>query len=394
MDFLRRSWAEVDLDRLCLNYQHIKEMLSSGSQMLAVVKADAYGHGDQMIASELEKCGVRWFGVSNIEEALRLRNAGVSGEILIFGPTPMDYLSLVYKNDITQTVHTMEYARLLMETAQQLGVVPKCHIKVDSGMHRIGFDSRRADTVELLEELYRCPQLHVTGIFTHFASADELCEDGVAYTKEQFAQFMAVCSALEARGVTLGLRHACNSAGTLLYPEMHLDMVRCGIILYGLDPSPECRGRASLEPVMDLYTIVTMVKEIEPGDQISYGRIYTANEKRRVATAAIGYADGYNRTLSNTGRMLVRGQYAPVIGRVCMDQLLLDVTEIPDVAEGDLVTIVGNDGANTLSFDEMAEQTGTINYEKTCLVGRRVTRVYRKGGKLFGVMNYILQEEK
>lgn len=392
MDFLRRTWAEVDLDNLVYNCRSINKILSPGSQMMAVVKADAYGHGDIAVACELESQGVGWFGVSNIEEALRLRDAGIKGEILILGPTPTEYCNIIYENNITQTIHTAEYAKKLGDVAQQEDVRIKCHIKVDTGMHRIGFDSRCVEIIDQLQQLYTSLSLEVTGIFTHFASADELSEDGIAYTEGQFSSFMRICTHLEDRGISLGLRHCCNSAGTILYPQMHLDLVRCGIILYGMDPSAQCKGKIDIKPVMNLYSVVTMVKEIVEGDQISYGRIYTAKEKRRVATVAIGYADGYNRNLSGRGRMIVKGQYAPVIGRVCMDQLLVDITNIKDVKEGDTVTIVGRQGSACLDFDEMAALCDTINYEKTCLVGRRVTRVFRKGGSLSKVLSYLMND--
>ena len=393
MEFLRRTWAEIDLDNLCFNYQSIKKSLSQGSQIMAVVKADAYGHGDRVVSRELQRQGVKWFGVSNIEEALCLRDAGITGEILILGPTPVEYLTQLCENNITQTVHTMEYGKELSAAALAMNTKVKCHFKLDTGMHRIGFDCRDQNVIDNLEQLYQDKGLQATGIFTHFASADELSEDGRQYTFAQFNSFCEVCGKLVGRGIAVGIRHCCNSAATILYPQMHLDMVRCGIVLYGLDPSVECKGKAELKPVMELYSAVTMVKEIRKGDMISYGRIYTAAENRKIATVAIGYADGYNRNLSGTGRMIVNGQYANVVGRVCMDQLLLDVTHIPDIKVGDTATIVGSQNGISLSFDEMAEKSGTINYEKTCLIGRRVTRVYRKYGELYEVMSYLRKEE-
>jgi alanine racemase len=259
-------------------------------------------------------------------------------------------------------------------------------------MSRLGFvvDNGFAESsLAEIAEICRMPCFHAQGIFTHFAVADEENRESVAFTKAQFAKFQELVEKLEARGIPFAIRHCCNSAGTIRYPEMHLDMVRPGVILYGLDPSEDCAGKVDLQPVMELYSCVSMVKEIADGTTVSYGRLYTAHRPTKVATVPIGYADGYERELSNKARMLVRGQYAPVIGRVCMDQLMLDVTHIGGVVPGDLVTIVGEDGGSRLTFDEMASLSGTINYEKVCLIGKRVPRIYRQNGKDIGVVDYI-----
>ncbi|MDL2232853.1 alanine racemase [Ruminococcaceae bacterium OttesenSCG-928-L11] len=391
-DYLKRSWAVVNLNHLEHNFRLIRQTVSPHCMIMGVIKADAYGHGDKYIADQLVRLGVNWFGVSNLEEALSLRQQGIYHPILVFGVTPSENVRLLNEYNVTQTIYSAEYARELHAMAEEAGVGVQIHIKLDTGMSRLGFvlDNGFADTsLHEIEEICAMPRFNAQGIYTHFACADELNDDSIQYTRGQFARFMAVLEQLEARGLTFAIRHCCNSAGTINYPDMHLDMVRPGVILYGLNPSDDCAGKADLRPVMELYSSVSMVKEIAEGTPVSYGRCYTAHRTTKVATVAIGYADGYERELSNKARMLVRGQYANVIGRVCMDQLMLDVTHIDGVKAGDLVTIVGEDGSARLTFDEMAELSGTINYEKVCLIGKRVPRLYRQNGKDVGVVDYI-----
>ncbi|WRS27468.1 alanine racemase [Oscillospiraceae bacterium MB08-C2-2] len=390
-EFLKRSWAVVNLDHLAHNVGVIREQLQPACMLMGVVKADAYGHGECYISAELERLGVNWFGVSNINEAIALREQGIEKPILIFGATPPEHAGALSRHSITQAVYSLEYAGLLQAAAADAGVTLQMHIKVDTGMSRLGFvaaEDKWEQTVEDITKACRLPNLRAQGIFTHFASADELDEDGAGYTSRQFEAFEQIILQLSERGILFELHHCCNSAGVMNYPHMHMDMVRPGILLYGLLPSGDCAGKLDIKPVMELYSSVSMVKEIPENTAVSYGRIYHSHRPTRVATVAIGYADGYERALSNKSRMLVRGQYANVIGRVCMDQLMLDVTHIPEVSAGDLVTIVGQDGENTLTFDEMAELCGTVNYEKVCLLGRRVPRVYRRNGKDIVVVDY------
>lgn len=394
IDYLKRSWAVVNLDNIAHNINEIKRMLSPRCMLMGVVKADAYGHGDKYIAGELARLGVNWFGVSNIEEAISLRIQGILHPILIFGVTPCEYAKALNEYNITQTVHSASYAKELQTAAQAAGVDLDAHIKVDTGMSRLGFvlDNGFAErSASEILELAKFPNIRIQGIYTHFACADETADDSIAYTREQFSRFQKLTAKLENDGLSFEIKHCCNSAGAIMYPEMHMDMVRPGISIYGLSPSRDCSntGKICLKPAMELYSAVSMVKEITIGTAVSYGRRYTARSKTKVATIPIGYADGFERELSNKARMLVRGKYANVIGRVCMDQLMLDVTHIDGVRDGDIVTIVGNDGGQSLTFDEMAELSGTINYEKVCLIGRRVPRVYRRGGKDIGVVDYM-----
>lgn len=398
LSYLRRSWSVVNLDAIAHNVRTLQARLASPDcKLMGVVKADAYGHGDKFVADQLVQLGVQWFGVSNLEEALSLRMQGIFHPILIFGFTPSDQVGLLCEYNLTQTVYSLEYGRSLQVAAEAAGVTVGVHIKVDTGMSRLGFifaDQFTAGAVSEITQVCALPRLHADGIYTHFASADELSGDGEAFTRGQFRLFQSVLEELEARGLHFSLRHCCNSAATINYPEMHLDMVRPGIALYGLAPSADCAGKLDLRPAMELFSTVAQVKTVPAGAVVSYGRCYTAHRDTVVATVAIGYADGFERELSNKARVLVRGRFAKVIGRVCMDQLMLDVTHIPGAQAGDLVTIVGADGGNTLTFDEMARLSGTISYEKICLIGKRVPRIYRRSGKDVGVVDYVRQQKE
>lgn len=389
-DFLRRTWAEVSLDALRHNLQAIRRLLSPGCRLMAVVKADAYGHGDRFCAREMADAGADWFGVSNIEEALSLRDAGITQPILILGTTPPEEAGTLCSRGITQTVFSLEYAMQLQAEAQRQGVTVSAHIKIDSGMGRIGFDSfDRESCVDAVAAACALKNLSAEGIFTHFSSADEDGGEDDGYTRAQFARFMAVIGALEQRGLRFPLRHCCNSAATLRFPEMHLDMVRPGLILYGLYPGECCRPFARLQPAMQLKSAVSMVKDLPAGRSVSYGRHFLSGAPMRVATLPIGYADGYHRALSGRGEMLLCGRRVPVIGNVCMDQLMCDVTDVPGVRAGDVATIFGEGEGAFLPIEEMADAIGTISYEIVCLIGKRVPRLYFRDGQPCGVARYI-----
>lgn len=392
-DYLKRTWAEINLDHIAYNTQQIMAKLQPGCQLLGVVKADAYGHGDKYVAECLRRQGVRWFGVSNLEEALSLRRQGLTEDILIFGITPAEHADVLACQNITQSVFSPEYACQLSEAAQRHGVTVKVHIKVDTGMGRIGFSSLDGiDTAAgQIAQAVRLPGLSASGIFTHFAVADESCEDSVQYTKEQFGRFMDTCRALEKLGITFPLRHCCNSGAFLNFPEMQLDMVRPGNLVYGLYPSSDCmrERRIELRPAMELKSMVSMVKRVSSGRSVSYGRTYRTDQERIIATVPIGYADGYTRRLSNKARVLIHGRFAPEVGNVCMDQMMVDVTDIPGVQEGDIVTLFGEQDGAVLPVEELAELTGTINYEIVCVLGRRVPRIYLEDGKKRAVVDYV-----
>ena len=390
MEYLRRTWAVVNLDAVAHNVREIRKKLRPGCLIMGVVKADAYGHGDKFIADQLIKLGVNWFAVSNVNEAMSLRNQGIYHPILILGTTPPALARQLCEYNITQTVFSAEYAQRLQAEAAKEGVTVQCHIKVDSGMGRIGFDgSNLPEAVEQIKAACACPNLQCDGIFTHFSSSDEYNPSSIAYTKQQYQSYRAVVEALEAEGIHFSLHHCCNSGGIVNYPDYHWDMVRAGILLYGLQPDGACIGKIDLQPAMELKTVISMVKSVKAGAKISYGRTYTAPRAMRIATVPIGYADGYHRSLSNRGKMLVDGCYAKIVGRVCMDQLMLDVTDIPSAQEGMEVTIVGRDGDKSITMEEIARLSDTVNYEIMCIIGRRVPRVYTCGGQTVGVVDYV-----
>ena len=377
-EFLKRTWAEIHLDRLQGNFQAIQASLAPGSQAMAVVKADGYGHGAAAAAKALREAGAAWFGVSNLEEAVQLRRAGIDGDILILSFTPPEEAGRLAEFAVTQTVLSRPYAEELDAAAQAAGVRVRVHLKVDTGMSRVGFLYHREGDEAVLDDMAaacRLPHLTAEGIFTHFASADEE-EDG-GFTRRQFALFMDAVRRLEERGVSFALRHCCNSAATLRYPEMHLDMVRPGIILYGLSPAPWMEGMLPLDPVMELKTTVSMIKDLPADTPVSYGRIYTTGEARRVATVPIGYADGYPRVLSNRADMLLAGRRVRVVGRVCMDQCMV-------------ATVFGRDGEAFLPVEELADHMGTINYEVVCQISKRVPRLFVRDGQVVGQLNYIV----
>ncbi len=391
-DFFKRTWAEINLDAITRNFQVIRAQLRPETLVCCVIKADAYGHGAEVLAKEYESLGANWFAVSNLEEAIQLRSVGIKLPILILGYTPPSLAAKLSELDIAQTVLSAEYAAELSDEAVKAGVTVRTHIKVDTGMSRIGFlyqnQSRDCRTIGEIERACKLPGLNSEGIFTHFAVADE-GTGGSAYTLMQYDNFTHAISLLEQRGVTFQIKHCANSATIFDYPEMQLDMVRPGIILYGLMPSSQLKNKISLVPAMELKSIVSMVKTVESQTCVSYGRRFVTKKKTKIATVPIGYADGYPRHLSIRGSMLVRGCKAKIIGRVCMDQLMLNVTSVPEVREGDIVTVFGRDAQNNITVDELASHNHTINYELVCMISKRVPRIYFRGGKEVGELNYL-----
>lgn len=389
---MRRTWAEISLDAVEHNYREIKKRLRPETKVCCVVKADAYGHGAERLAEEYEKLGADWFAVSNLEEARQIRRAGARLPILILGYTPPELAAELARLDISQALVGGEYAAALSEQAVKAGVTVKVHISLDTGMSRIGFlyqqPERDAESLNEIERACALPGIDPEGIFTHFAVADE-GENGRAYTQMQYRNFRGAIDRLEQRGIRFRIRHCANSAAIFDYPEMQLDMARPGVILYGLMPSGRIQNPAPLIPAMQLKSVIALVKTIPAQTSVSYGRQYTSSKKMKVATVPIGYADGYPRILFQSAEMLVRGQRAKILGRICMDQLMLDVTKIPGVCAGDEVTVFGTDGGSILPVDELASQVGTINYELVCGVSKRVPRVYRRNGKTVGSLDYL-----
>ena len=394
--FLKRTWADINMDAIDHNFRAIRNALKPGVKMCCVVKADAYGHGAPMVAREYQRLGADWFAVSNLEEAIQLRRCAITRPILILGYTPPQNAEELSELNISQTVLSLDYARQLSRYAQEANVTVNIHLKVDTGMSRIGFlyqnPERDGASLDEMETAARLPGLAPEGIFTHFAVSDD-GDQGENFTLAQYDCFRKAVEAMEARGLHFAVRHCANSGAVLDYPELQLDMVRPGIILYGMEPSESIRHPLDLQPAMELKTVISQKKEIPAGATVSYGRTFTASQGTVVATVPIGYADGYPRHFSGKAQMLVRGKRAPIIGRVCMDQLMLDVTDIPGVEEGDVVTVFGRDGESFLPVDELAALNDTIHYEMVCLVGKRVPRIYWKHGKQIGELNYICPAE-
>lgn len=387
-NFFRRTWAEIDLSAICHNYRSLRDKVDAQSNIIAVVKADAYGHGVYRVASALEGEGVNFFAVSCFAEAEELRNFGIDCPILILGYTPCEFAKELCEKDFIQTVYSKDYAEEMSAFAEKSGTKVKVHIKLDTGMGRLGFDISSPDFENDVYSICNLDGLCVKGIFTHFPSADyDGDEDGI-YSANQFENFVNAVNKVEEMGFTFETKHCCNSAGSLTVSGAHLDGVREGILLYGLYPSKETASFIDVKPAMSVKTVVSMVKELKKGCSVSYGRTFVAEKDMKIATVCIGYADGYPRSLSKGGYMLINGQKAPIVGRICMDQLMLDVTEIENVKRGDIATVFGEDNGAYLSVDEIASLCNTINYEIVCLVGKRVPRVYLKDGQVVGVTKY------
>lgn len=396
-ELLRRTWAEIDLDALAQNFREVRKAADPKAMVCCVVKADAYGHGAVRVAREFASLGADWFAVSNLEEALQLRRAGIETPVLVLGYTPADKAGTLSRENVSQCVYSLEYARDLSRFAQEAGVKVNIHLKIDTGMSRLGFYyqdiSRDEAAVEEVKEACSLPGLIPQGIFTHFAVSDE-GQAGDAFTMRQFGCLKEMIESLARAGVTFPVRHCANSAGVFDYPLSHLDMVRAGIVLYGLYPSGELRSRPALKPALALKSVVSHVKTLLPGATVSYGRKFTAQHEMRVATVPVGYADGYPRLLSPGGaEVLIGGKRCPILGRICMDQLMADVTALGQVRVGDTVTLIGRDGEEEITADELAEKEGTINYEVVCALSKRVPRVYVKNGKVDSIYDALLGAE-
>ncbi len=378
MDFLHRTWVEVDLDRINNNYKMVRRAVGDDCKVLCVVKANGYGHGAVQVAQVLEKAGCDWFAVSNIEEAEQLRSAGIELPILILGSTPPECVATLAKFNITQAVYSEECAVSLSEAAVAAGVTISVHLKLDTGMRRLGFDATDDGQLTLAAQVCKMDGLKVSGVFTHFASADGDGDCDGEFVARQYSRFISAIERIEATGVHFSVRHCCNSAATVTRPEYKLDMVREGIILYGLAPSDEVAIDGYL-PAMSMKAHISMVKRVAAGESISYGRTFTAERDMTVATVPVGYADGYIRAFSK-GEVLLQGKRVEIVGRICMDQMMIDVTGL-NVKVGDTVTLFGEDGGNVLPVEELSALAGTINYETVCLIGRRVPRVYMQEGR-------------
>ena len=373
---VNRVRADIDLDAVLYNMESMHKKLKPGTKIAAVVKADAYGHGAVEISRVLENLPYLWgHAVATSNEAMQLVEAGRKKPIIILGLSFPEQFEEIVENDLRPAVCTYETAQALSDIAAEKNKVCRIHIKVDTGMSRIGFQvtPESADTVARISKL---PNIMIEGIFTHFARADESSK---APAYEQFKQFEKMIAMVEEKGVQIPLKHCSNSAGIVEIPECNMDMVRAGITLYGLWPSEEVdKTKISLKPVMSLRSRVAYVKELLPGRQISYGGTFTVKKKMTVATVPVGYGDGYARGLSNKGWVLIKGQKAPICGRVCMDQCMVDVTDIPGVKIGDTVTLLGKDADEEITMEQLGELSGRFNYEFACLITPRVPRIYHK----------------
>jgi len=383
---LRPTWAEIELNAIAHNMGVFRRAVSPGTCVMAVVKADGYGHGAIAAAREAVSAGASFLGVAAVEEALELRASGITSPILVLGFTAADYAPLLLEHGITATVFTWAEAETFSREAVRFGRKQPVHVKIDTGMSRVGcFPCETAD--KFIIQLAALPGLELEGIFTHFAAADQ---EDLSYTRWQLARFLALCDSLARRGIRIPLRHAANSAAALRLPEAHLEMVRVGIALYGLNPGGAASAEAaSLHPAMAFKSRVVFLKNVPAGTSVSYGCTYTTKEPAMLATLPVGYGDGFPRRLSNLGQVLIRGRRAPVVGRVCMDQVIVRVDHIPGVAAGDEAVLFGRQGEAVLSADEVAAWLETINYEVVTAVSRRVPRVYLRQGKQESVRDYF-----
>lgn len=364
---LKRSWVEISIPTILKNTKLYQKHIQNNSSIMAVVKADAYGHGAVEVSKALQESGIADFAVSNVLEAVELREAGIKGQILILGYTPIEDFGLLSQYDITQAIISSDYADDLISSDLPI----KCQYAIDTGMNRIGLD---ADELEECEQEIRriACRLELTGLFTHLCVADIPSEDG--FTSLQQEKFRRVVEAL--KDLHLPYIHSLNSAGGLWHQDGFSNLNRLGIIMYGLKPDYMNSLPQGIEPAMEWKSVVSMVKTVQSGDTIGYGRTYQVQKEMRIATIPTGYADGYNRGLSSKGYVLINGKKAPIVGRICMDQFMVDVTDIPSVKAYDEVVLIGKSGDEKLTADDMAQMLGTIGYEVVCDVSKRVQRIY------------------
>ncbi|MBQ6430520.1 MAG: alanine racemase [Oscillospiraceae bacterium] len=391
MEYLKRTWADISLDNLNHNYQALRAKVPSGCRFLGVVKADAYGHGAVPVSRRLTELGAEYLAVSNIEEAVQLRYGGIRGPILILGYTPVKFAEDLSKMGLRQEVHSLEYARSLNEQLKGLRRKLHVHIKLDTGMSRLGFFAYdHPQTIDELKEIAQMENLHIEGIFTHFPVADSIDGADASFTRTQFERFTAMLSALDGAGIRPEIRHCCNSGASILYPEYALDMIRPGIATYGILPSGDLRGMIDLKPVMSLRSTIFQIRDFEPNVTVSYGRTYTTEEPERIAVVGIGYADGLSRSFSNNISFLLHGRRVPQIGRICMDMCMIDVTKVPDAKVGDIVTIFGEDGDDSIEVDSLSCRLNTIPYEILCGINKRIPRIYMDGENQTEILQYIV----
>jgi len=386
--FFRPTRVEISLDALRSNLREFRRVLPEQVSMMAVVKADAYGHGAVEVSREALRCGVGYIAVAFLDEGLELRQAGITAPILVLGYTPPEGLAIAWEHDITVNIYSHE----VLDAFERLEPREKplsIHVKIDSGMNRLGLTTE-AEAIHLIERALQIPKLYVEGLFTHYACADETDK---TYTEEQYRRFDRVVQYFRAKGIEFAYIHAGNSAAAIDSPDLTYNMVRLGISMYGLYPSEEVNHQLiDLQPVLSIKSGIVMVKTLPSGSAISYGAVYKTSNEETIATLPIGYADGYSRMLTGKAHVLVKGVRVPVVGRICMDQCMMNVTGLEDIHNEEEVVILGSQGEERITAEEHAEWLGTVNYEITCMISHRVPRVYIRDGAVVSTVNPLMRQ--
>ncbi len=378
-----RIYARINLDAIVKNMEAMRDNLPADTRIIGVVKTDGYGHGAVPVAKAVDRF-VWGYAVATIEEGQNLRRHGIDKPILVLGSTHPRHFRELIEDDIRPAIFELDKAEILSDLAISMGKKARLHIALDTGMGRIGFHPDE-DSLKEVEKIAALSGVEIEGMFTHFARADEIDK---TYTHIQYERYQTFHNRLEEMGIHIPICHCSNSAAIMELPNMALDATRAGITMYGLYPSDEVDRSMKIYPAMEVYSFITYVKEVEAGTPISYGGTFVADRKMRIATIGAGYGDGYSRNLSGKGQVLVRGKRAPILGRVCMDQCMIDVTDIPEAAEDTKVTLLGCDGDDEITMEELAEWSGGFHYEIPCVLGKRVPRVYVRDGKIVGKKDY------
>jgi alanine racemase len=387
-----RTWAEVSLDNIAHNIKKIRGLIKPQTKLMAVVKADAYGHGVYEVSKVLLQNGADAFAVAFMDEAIQLRKYGINVPVLILGYTPVELAVDIVDYDLIPSIYNFSMAKAVSNAAMKRNKISKIHVKIDTGMSRIGFvyqddEKVKEQTIKSILDIATMPNIEIEGIFTHFSCADGKDE---TLTFLQFERFMEIVKRLKEAGLNIPIKHVCNSAATMRYPHMHLDMVRVGIAAYGVYPSEEMEKSIKLLPAMQLKTTLINIKKVPANTPVGYGATYCTKEETIIGTIPIGYADGYSRLLSNKAEVIIRQKRVPIVGTICMDQCMINLSKVNNISVEDEVTVFGIDGAAQVSIEEVASWMGTINYELLCVIGKRVPRVYLVDGKVAGVINYLV----
>lgn len=382
----RPTWMEINLDNLIYNYREIRKIVNEETEIMSIVKADAYEHGAIQVVKTLMDEGARKFGVAHLSEALHIRKYVKDAEILVMGYTPEFLGEKAIENNIIITVYLKEQAEYFSKLAKRLNKTLKLHIKLETGMNRLGF-MPTIENVNKIVDIYNMDNIEVEGIFTHFPASD----DDPKYTMEQVKKFDFICSELEKKNINIKIKHISNSAAIINFPEYNRDMVRIGVMIFGVYPFPKAdREYLKLKSVLSIKSTISHIKDIEKGEKISYGLTYETKKKSKIGTIPIGYADGLSRELSNIGNCIVKDTLVPIVGRICMDQLMIDVTGL-DVSRGDEVVFMGPSGDKEITIEEVADKIGQIPASVLCMFTKRIPRVYIKNGQVVEVKDYLLE---